>query len=450
MVPSKRNTKWFTDISFERKGIKMKNKNIILLGQVFKGLAIVLVAVSMAILLSSCGKAAEKAATAVIIDKGANSQLADGAAECLKQACDNTLKGGGHLTIIGASSHPQIICDRDVKEPGNSSKTALESRWEKDASFTEARGIDGWKPHAEEVDLLKAFKLAGDALHATDCANRTIYVASPGTSSSGLFDLTGSGPYGDLLAWDFDELVSRIAKDTSSGSIEAEGLPDLAGIRIVWMGFGQITGGSQAEIPPDRIAQLKDLWTRLLVACGADFSPSDFINCPVSEIATDHSKLPKVTPIIFEETLGMHMVTFDESVLAFNPNEATYRDGDAYAKTILAPYADSLVQTKQKIVVLGTTAKEYGKEGGARDLGRQRAERVKEDLVELGVGESQITVCSAGFEGVDVRVGGKTVSFYTENYNTDGSWNESAARTNRAIHLINENLAGDVIARFSV
>lgn len=432
----------------------MKPKNIILSGYVFKGLAIVLAAIAIALMLTSCGKAADKAAVAIVIDKGQNSQLADGADSCIEQAVHDVLCNGGYLSIVGASGQPQVICSKTVKEPGNTSKTALENRYKKDADFAEARSINDWTPNAEEVDLLKSVKLAADTLNSSEakgCATRTMYIIAPGPSSAGLIDLTGRGRYGDLLAWDYDELIRRIAEDTTSGSIEAEGLPSLQGIRVVFMNFGAVAG-TQVEIDPVNSAKIKDLWTHVLQSCGAEFDPkTGFQSVATGEsVSVDHSKLPKVTPVVFEEALAVSTVSFDESVLAFNPNEDTYRDGQAYVDSVLAPYAESLVQTKAKVVILGTVAKEYGKEDGAYDLGRRRAERVKSDLARLGVDPDQLIVCSAGFDGVGIRVGNEIVDFYHDNYNSDGSFNETVATTNRAIHIIPLSMASDVIAKFSI
>ena len=114
---------------------------------------------------------------------------------------------------------------------------------------------------------------------------------------------------------------------------------------------------------------------------------------------------------------------------------------------MLSPYAQSLALSGKAVVLLGTTAND-GDQSGCRALGLERAERVRDDLVRLGVDPSQITVVSAGYEGVSVRVGSTIVDFYHSNYRASGEWNEEVARTNRAIHVIPISMADEVLERF--
>ena len=403
---------------------------------------------------SSAEAVSELRAIALVIDKGATSALADGSAECAYEVFRPLVESGGYMVISAVSSEPTIVCSNAVKSAGNSTETALESRWQKDRAFEKARAIDDEMPSAEEIDILKALKQAAGELKDKAGAgySRTVYIASSGLQTCGVLDFTGNGPYGDILGWDFDTLLDRIAQDSSSGAIRAEALPDLTGVRVVWAGCGSLTAGAQCDIPDSKVAQIKDLWSRTLAYCGADFdSEKDFVNCPAPANVgrADRSLLPQVTPVVFDEALTVATVTFDESVLGFEPGDDIYREDDDYVAAVLGPYADALKQTGAQVAVLGTTAND-GDSAGCIDLGRRRAERVKGDLVAMGVSPGQLIVCSAGYEGVDVRIGGQAVDFYADNFDDGGEWNEDVAKGNRAIHLIPVALAGDVLARFSV
>lgn len=403
---------------------------------------------------SSAEASSEKKAVALVIDKGRNSALADGSSECAYQVFKPVISDGGYLVVDVVSSRPAIVCSNDVKPANNSTELAHENRWKKDGAFDSARNIDDQLPDAEEVDILKALKqvVCEFDTNAGEYPDRTVYIASSGLQTCGILDFTGHGPYGNLLEWDYDSLLDRIAEDSSSGAVKAEALPNLTGIHVEWMGFGDLVAGAQCEIPTMQLAKLKDLWARTLTYCGADFDPEkDFVNCPLDsgESFVDRTALPQVTPVVFGEALTTSTISFDENVLGFLPGEDLYSASQDYVESVLVPYADSLKKTGAKIVVLGTTAND-GDVLGCYDLGRRRAERVKSDLVSLGVRPEQVVVCSAGCEGANVRIGAETVDFYHDNFDSDGSWNESVAKTNRAIHFIPASLAENVIARFSV
>ena len=230
-------------------------------------------------------------AIAIVLEKTQTCQLAEGAEPCVQQLLSDVIRDGGMYSITLASSKPETIAFTAVRANSNVSDPALRGRWERDNVFEIARNVDDYRPSYPEVDPLESMRLAAGTLcsdAAQTCNSKTLVYVGTAVPTAGLLDCTGGGKYSDVLEWDYDELVSAIVDSTSSDVARAEALPDLTGIHVVFVGFGRLTAGSQCEIPPERIAQLKSLWAKVLDACGAEFDPEvDFVEYGVIAASSD-------------------------------------------------------------------------------------------------------------------------------------------------------------------
>jgi hypothetical protein len=135
-------------------------------------------------------------------------------------------------------------------------------------------------------------------------------------------------------------------------------------------------------------------------------------------------------------------VSFNENVLGFNPESATYRDasdgtsGEVVAERVLKPFAEALIRSSQSIVIVGSAWNDGS--GDELELSRLRANRVRNDLVAMGVPESQLIVIGIGNLGTDIQIGDKIIDFFHPD-------NPPASR---AIHFVPIEKADDLIAKF--
>ena len=365
-------------------------------------------------------------------------------------------KNGGYYSIFLASSKPVALGKPImVPAPTNTKAGALDGRWgDKNGLFRNVYLIDAAVPVAGEVDYLEAIRLAAASLNsagALACDTRVLYIIGSGLSTSGEYINFTTG----IINANYDVLVQdMVASTTAKGGNHAEALPNLSNIHVVWYGMGRLTAEPQMDVPSSYIAQMKELWTTVLFASGATFVSSDDFKdyIPEGGINSVASGYPAVTPVFFTPTdtddyLIQSMISFDENVLVFVPDSDEYLDPNQ-AASVVPPYAEALIKSRQTIVVLGTTAS--GDAASCRALGLQRANRFKQDLVVYGVNPDQIIVVSAGNEGIDVMVGNEFVDFYHEDRNHDtGLQIDEIAHGNRAVHIIPLDQATDVLARFS-
>ncbi len=137
-------------------------------------------------------------------------------------------------------------------------------------------------------------------------------------------------------------------------------------------------------------------------------------------------------------------ISLTENVLGFYPEEATYRDvdgvpGNEVAQRVLAPYAEALRYSGQAVVICGS-AWDIG-DGDRLELSLLRAQRVRDDLIAMGVPAEQLIAIGCGNLGTGINIGGKVVDFYHPNLPPEAS---------RAIHFVptDNGMADEIIARF--
>ncbi len=170
-------------------------------------------------------------------------------------------------------------------------------------------------------------------------------------------------------------------------------LPDLTGRRVLLIGFGNIAAPQQPLDPPQQ-KSLIAIWTAIAKAGGAacvsvDTNPDDRPEVtgapPVGSVA-----LPKPPRI---HACGTTILNADNHV-NFVPNTAEFID-PAGAKATLQQLADKLQNGGQRVELIGTTAT-AGTPDGRKILSEQRANAVKQVLVDLGIVASRIHTKGVG------------------------------------------------------
>ena len=431
-------------------------------------LIIVAIVVFVLIYLNECRYPyKDSVAVAIVIAQTSNSPHIE-VDESIKYVFDDVNKHGGYICIISASSDPKKIVETFIEPPQSGDAATLSGRYANHFKDLETE-IDEMRAGASEIDFFKSIQLAAESLNgrtgAEKCATKTLVIIGNGMSTSGeyinfadpdktiipsleaididLDKIENMDDLNDMISDFADKNITDLVDHMKSKNVDAFSTFDLRGIDIYWYGIGQLTSAPQMEIPSKDQACIKKLWTTIFVTAGADFNPqAGFISyhpagepnlvsegySPVKTIAFEEDKIT-FTPLVFEEP-----VTIPEDVISFLPDTAEFAEPEK-ASIALSEYNEALIESNQKMVILGTTA--TGDPQRCRNLSRERAERVKRELVDQGVPPENLVTIGGGIE----------TSYYEDD---NGTRNTEIAKKNRAVHLIpyDSEEAQALIAKF--
>ena len=199
---------------------------------------------------------------------------------------------------------------------------------------------------------------------------------------------------------------------------------------ITVYGLGEVAG-EQPDFSTDDYNTLCAFWDGFFEETNCEF----YIDRSPYTVKENPENLPKVSVCLTTEDtskmtkLGDNTVyELPPSAISFNPDSAKFTDRET-AKKELSDFAEKLTDS-DKLVLHGMTAT-YGDAESSRTLSLERAEAVKELLLEIGV-KSQITCIGTGFDPNPL---------HTPDLNADGSLNESNAEKNRTVLAMTETTA---------
>jgi outer membrane protein OmpA-like peptidoglycan-associated protein len=141
-----------------------------------------------------------------------------------------------------------------------------------------------------------------------------------------------------------------------------------------------------------------------------------------TSVNTDIPVTPVTLPTVPPFQPCGETVLHDGDTVGFLPDQAVFRD-PAAARSTLQDLATLIIDGRQLVELVGTTATWGPSEQGRVDLSRRRAEAVKSVLVELGVPADRITTVGAGTSWPDRVV----------DIAPDGSLIPAAAALNRSV-----------------
>lgn len=292
-----------------------------------------------------------------------------------------------------------------------------------------------------EKDTAKAIKVASAALE--DCeGDKKMILIDNGISTSGIVNFTESG-----LSFDYEDALSKLNEYD---------LANLSGVKVVWYDMGS-TIAPQESLSNENLNSLRNFWTGYLEMCGVaseDIDIKTYTNRnkgtvsanlpPVSVVAvtpedtviepknldvinTDVENAPDDKKDDIVSTALDEGVKIDETRLNFEPESSVIANKEAAIK-LLKPTADCLINTSQKVIVLGTTATVLTSEDKCVGFSLERANAVKSLLVEMGVDESQINCKGLGYDN----------EFHITDLDSKGNLNENAPK-NRAVLIYGAN-----------
>ena len=233
-------------------------------------------------------------------------------------------------------------------------------------------------PKAPEADVLAAL---GEAARITP-AGGTVVLVDSGLQTTGQIRFQDPGTFGADPA----EFVAYLRARSL--------MPALSDRSVVLVGLGN-TAEPQAALDASLRGRVTALWQTVVQAAGA--SCVEVIDTAASRtsVATDVPvtlvTLPSVPPF---QPCG-ETVLRDGDTVGFLPDQAVFRD-PAAARATLQELANLLLNGRQEVELIGTTATAGPSEEGRIQLSLRRAEAVKSVLVELGVPAERITTVGAG------------------------------------------------------
>lgn len=342
-----------------------------------------------------------KPAVAYMIGHTANAKPTDSSAPIIRDVMIDTAENYGYTFVVRVDGEPELVLAEDLdidSQFKNASKERL-SRDARNKATSLLATIDDVSALYPEVDYLEGLRCAAFSLRSLDntYTTRSIICCGTGLGTTGYLNFKNN-----LLSAEPDAIVEMLK--------EREALPDLSGITVYWIGMGQVAA-PQEKLTPKQAKNLEAIWGAVIEASGGEFVPNDYIS-----VSAEHESgkefpsvsvidIPAEKPIVFEpellETAPEEDSVFEEPVILgedqieFVGDEATYLYPEE-ALEVIRPIAEYLENhEKVQLLLIGSTAGDITNEFTLQ-LSFDRAEAVKNTLIELNIDPDRITTLGMG------------------------------------------------------
>lgn len=293
----------------------------------------------------------------------------------VRQLVADAMTGCGRITVVRVDGRPSVVGAAVF-----SSGARTEQNFEMDqASFLEYVGdlIAGAAAQEPEADVLGALSLAA----AGTGPGGTVVLIDSGIQTTGALDFRT------------DDLPTRRPEAIADALRQAGLLPDLAGRSVVLSGLGY-TAPPQDALDERGRAFVRDLWREIVVAAGAEepvvVAEANTGEAAVSSPAVSVVEFPRGT---VDLDCDASSVLPDDGAVGFVPDEAEFRDPVA-AREVLNEFARFLIANPAASATIEGYVAHYGDRDS--DLSQRRADRVREELVALGV-RNEMTAVGRGW-----------------------------------------------------
>jgi OOP family OmpA-OmpF porin len=286
---------------------------------------------------------------------------------------------GPTISLIGVDGRPSLVGRAAFSSDAEFPAAVDQDREAFLASFRKA--VSAVRATEPEADVLGALGIAARAVR-DGAGPGTVVLVDSGLSTVPPLDFTQPG----LLDAPPAEVIDFLDR--------TEAIPDLSGLTMLFAGIGD-TAPPQQPLDVARQQALVELWTGIArrggAGCvGATSAPrgSETVTGvpPVSTVEV--SPPPTFDP-------SSRIVLPDGPTVGFVAGEAVLRNPEA-ATTVLRPIAEWLAaDPARRAHIIGTTAR-LGPLQGQIALATERAETIKQRLVELGADPGQLTTEGLG------------------------------------------------------
>lgn len=330
----------------------------------------------------------------------------------------------GNCSVIVVDGDPYLNADYNIEKPDKDIDEAKHKQIAKQNTSQIILESQQAVAKTAEFDTLTAISKSAGCLRSLDHSKLNMLIYDSGFSTTGLLNFAKQ----NIIDSNLEKLIAQM-KDLHA-------IPDLSGIRIVWVGLGEVCD-EQHKLTGDYKYKLKNIWNAIITAGGGSvtFDESSVSSEGVKE------QLPKVSTIpIIEKGLDIESLSISENVLEQpkkfdNETVKFVGDSDAFidrtaAIAALKPVAEYLkTNSSVSITIAGMTAS-TGSEQGCKELSLKRAYACKNLLVEMGVLESRITCIGLGRSQNSLRA---------DDLDANGNLVEPYASQNRAVYIIDSS-----------
>ncbi len=392
-------------------------------------LSLLLVMVMSLGLLAGCSNQENpQIALAVVVGKHGNSMEIPLNAPSIKEAIYNSCYTYGSVAFVSVDGNPKVYYQANIPEPEVGGLTENKKQSIADG-YTEQllREIQHASPEAAEVNTLKAIQQAALTLQgSSESSDKVMVIMDSGLSTVGYLDFTKG-----LLEADVENIVEALK--------EAEAIPNLKDVRIVWMFNGQ-TAKPQKELSERQKKKLQEIWTAILLEGGAKevnyasdiaselsdevFPAVSLVDVEARSIDMDIEERTSVESIIDEP---IETVVLDNTSVQFVGDKAVFVDKEVAMSHIKKLAEQLLMYPDNKVYVIGTTAS--GNREFCNQLSIDRAQTVTDALIDMGVPESQLIPMGLGFED----------PWHIDDLDDSGRQIESKAYQNRKVLIVDIN-----------
>lgn len=324
----------------------------------------------------------------------ANSQGLNFNSPLVQDTIFDTILDYGYVSVVVVDGKPELVA-ADSYDIDDQYKKASKNRLKTDARAKATNLINFMVDQVAndaQVDYLAGLRMAVRSLSSLKGYDKTIVVIGTGLSTQGTLNFQNN-----LLSVEPEAVLDQLE--------EKNEIPDFTGFRVVWQQLGD-TASPQQDLSQTQRKRLQEIWGGIVERGGGIFVYDDIMGNPVTKASfptVDTVDLPAETPVDFDatmfdtedESLLEEPVMLTEEQVSFVPDKAIYLDEKKAAETI-QPIADFLAAHKQITVLLaGTTAGDLDSEY-TMTLSQERADAVRNSLIQLGVDGSRIVALGLG------------------------------------------------------
>lgn len=363
----------------------------------------------------------EKVAVCYVIASTANSKGLNFNSPLVQDTVYSTVRNYGFIAVVNADGNPEIVhaasYDLDDKyKSASKEKLDMDARSKATNIVLSMQSIVADDP---EIDYLESLRLAVRTLSSLNgYDSKSIVLIGTGLSTAGVMNFSNN-----LISAEPETVVNLLNEKSE--------IPDFTGITVYSQQLGDVAA-PQKELTSAQRIKLEKIYGGIVETGGGTFIYNDIIANSVDETKQYPSvtpvNLPSDAPISFEEVMFEEDNIFEEPVflteekIGFVADKAVFLNPNE-ANEILQPVAEYLVKHPSvSIVLAGTTAGDKDSDF-TLSLSRQRAETVKNALVELGVSADRI---------IAIGLGSEKDPWHVYNAGYDGS----AASGNRKVVLL--------------
>jgi len=292
------------------------------------------------------------------------------------------IKGGKPVILVEASGQPMLARLRLLPVDAGTLAQRGPPRVADDVRRVE-EAIAGLRPRSPGVDDLDALAVAADAAHSAGVPHAQLILLDSGLDDRGALDFAAPG----MVAASPADVAHQLRADGDD--------PDLAGFQVFLVGLGY-TAPPQPPLAAKWRSNVGLIWAAVIRSSGGS---AELIPQPAQGGSVRTSQPVRLVPVPAGRPVRPArrsvLVFTGASPVRFQPNLAAFADPAAAAKA-LGPIARWLAAAPSRHASLVGTTADVGPMAGQTALARRRADRVRDELVRLGVSPGQISSTGVG------------------------------------------------------